>query len=49
MPTELHCLLVGGTDYRQGTIVKCVMPAMADSVTEAQTHDEDKWIGVQEM
>ena len=40
MPTELHCLLVGVIDYWKGVIVKCGMPAMAHSVTEAQSHDE---------
>ena len=41
MPTELHCLLVSGINYWQGTIVKCGILAMAGSVTEAQSHDED--------
>ena len=49
MPTELRCLLVGGIDYWQGAIVKCGMPAMAGSVTEAQSHDEGICIGVEEM
>ena len=49
MPTELHCLLVGGIDYCQGAIVKCGMPAMADSVTEAQSHDEGACIGAKKM
>ena len=49
MPTELHCLLVGGIDYWQGAIVKCGMPAMAGSVIEAQSHDEGTCIGVEGM
>ena len=50
MTTELHCLLVGGIDYWQGEVVKCGMPAMAASVTEAQSHDEGKCVcKVEEM
>ena len=39
MPTELHCLLVGGINYWQGANVKCLMPAMDGSVTEALSQD----------
>ena len=42
MPTELHCLLVGGKDYWQGAVVKCGMPAMAGSVTEAQSYNKER-------
>ena len=44
MPAELYCLLVGGIDYWQGAVVKCGMPAMAGSVTEAQGHDEGAYM-----
>ena len=47
MPIELYYLLVGGIHYRQDPVVKCGMPAMADSVTKAQSHDEgNKSLGV---
>ena len=42
MSTGLHCLLVGGTDYWQSTIVKCGRPGMAGSATEAQSHDKGR-------
>ena len=38
-----------GIDYWQGAIVKCGIPAMAGSVTEAQSHDEGACIGVEDM
>ena len=41
--------LEGGIDYWRGTIVKCRMPAMACSVTEAQSHDEGICIGAEEV
>ena len=43
MLTELHCILVGGIDYWHGAIVMCGMPAMAGSVTVAQSHYEGAW------
>ena len=51
MPTHPHCLLAGGINYWQGAIVKCGMPAMAGSVTEAQGHNEGTCIciGAEEM
>ena len=36
----LHCLMVGGIDYQQGTIVKCRRSGMANSATQACSHDE---------
>ena len=42
-------ILEGGIDYWQGAIVKCRIPAMAGSVTEAQSHDEGICIGVEEV
>ena len=42
-------ILEGGIDYLQGAIVKCWMPAMASSVTEAQSHDEGICIRVEEV
>ena len=44
MPTELYCLLVGGIYYWQSAVVKCGMPAMAGSVTDAQSHDEGTYM-----
>ena len=35
-------ILVGGINYSQGTIVKFWRPGMADSVTEAQSHDKGR-------
>ena len=49
MPAELHCLLVGGTNYWQGAIGKCEMPAIAGSVTQAQSRHEGICIGVEEV
>ena len=42
MPTGLHCLLMGAIDYWQDSIVKCGKHGMAGSVTNVQSHDEDK-------
>ena len=42
-------MLVGVIDYWKGEIVKCGMPAMAYSVTEAQSHDEGTQLGVEEV
>ena len=42
-------ILEGGIDYWQGSIVKCSVPAMAGSVTEAQCHDEGICIRVEEV
>ena len=42
MPTGLHCLVMGGIDYWQGTTVKCRRPGMASSVTEAQSNNKGK-------
>ena len=33
-------ILEGSINYWQGTIVKCMMPAMGGSVTKACSHDE---------
>ena len=40
MPTGLHCLLEDGINYRQGGVLKCSRPGMADSETKSQSHDE---------
>ena len=49
MSANLHCLLVGGIECWQATIVEFGMPSMAGSVTEAQSHDEGTCIGTEEM
>ena len=43
LPTQ-----VGGVDYWQDTIIKCGMPAMASSVTEAGSCDERR-VGIEEV
>ena len=42
MSTGLHCILVGGIDYWQHSIVKVGRPGINGSVTEAQGHDEGR-------
>ena len=42
MPTGLHCLLLGGLNYRPGPIIKYGRPGMDGSVSEAQSHDEGR-------
>ena len=48
MPTWLHCLLVGGKDYRWDKIVMCGRPGMASSVTKG-TDGVMTRVGVEEM
>ena len=42
MPTGLHWLLVGGTDYWQEVVIMCGRLGMTNSVTEAQSHAEGR-------
>ena len=39
---------VGGVDYWQDTIVKCWMPELTSSVTEAGSRDERR-VGIEEV
>ena len=42
MPTGLHCLLMGGTDYGQDASAMCRRAGMARSIAGAWSHEAGK-------